>query len=189
MTRDEFEKEALAALDSLYAYGLKLSRNQEDAADLVQETFAKALGHLETFREKSAIRPVLFRILHNSFVDSWRKKKQRPHLVALESPGEIAGSSSASWHDLGAKPFFDVKESLSEEVCRALDGLDESLRQTLWLREIEDFSYAEIAEILGIPVGTVRSRLARARLQMASNLNSLAGRQGYARTLPGKEGA
>ena len=189
MNRDDFEQHAMAALDGLYSYALRLVPNPEDAADLVQETFVKSLSRLDGFREPGAVRPVLFRILYNCFVDSWRKKRRRLRLVALPPSGELENLDSAVRTNLSTDSREFLAEALSQDVDAALNELEDELRQTLWLREIEDFSYAEIAEIMDVPVGTVRSRLSRARAQMAANLQSYAKGHGYLHTRFGKEGS
>ncbi|MBI2433982.1 MAG: sigma-70 family RNA polymerase sigma factor [Candidatus Hydrogenedentes bacterium] len=189
MTADEFEMHALSSSDGLYSYALRLTQNQEDAADLVQETFVKALKRLEGFREPSAVRPVLFTILYHCFVDLWRKKKRRPRLVALPDPDELEELTSAALPNPARYSSGLLGEALSQEVSAALGDLDDELRETLWLREIEDFSYTEIAGILGLPLGTVRSRLSRARSQMAASLQSFAKQRGYTNPRSGKEGS
>lgn len=173
MKRDEFEQCALSALDGLYAYARRLTQNHEDAADLVQEAYVRALARPEGFKEAAAVRPMLFRIMYHCFVDEWRRKKRRPHLVPLRSPGE------GDVPDGDPAPNFFVKEALSEDVEQAVNELDDVLRETLWLREIEDFTYSEIANITGVPIGTVRSRLHRARGQLAAALKEYGIRRGY----------
>ncbi len=189
MNRDAFEKHAMAALDGLYSYALRLVRNPEDAADLVQETFAKSLNRLDGFGEAEAVRPVLFRILYNCFVDSWRKKKRRLRLVALPASDELGSVDSGVSHNLATDHRDVLAEALSQEVDAALGELEDELRETLWLREIEDFSYAEIAKIMDVPIGTVRSRLSRARVQMAANLQNYAKGRGYIPSRIGEEGS
>lgn len=170
MTPNEFEEQAMASLDGLYAYALRLAQNHDDAADLVQESFVRALPRLDQFRESSAVRPMLFRILYRCFIDSWRKKKRRPRLVPLPGHDALQNRVFDSTTLCTTSIRSTLAEALSHEVNAALMELNPELRETLWLREIEDFSYVEIADILGVPVGTVRSRLARARAQMAQSI-------------------
>lgn len=187
MHRHEFESQATASLDGLYAYALRLAGSPEDAADLVQDTYVKALRHADTFREVDSVRPMLFKILYRCFVDAWRKKKRHPSLAVISVSGEIEGVGANTM----ACSMPDVSrlktEALGEDVNAALGDLDGELRETLWLREIEDFSYAEIAEIMEIPPGTVRSRLSRARAQLAASLQDYANQRGYIHPRAGKE--
>jgi len=177
LNRDEFNQHALAALDPLYNYALQLTRNPEDAADLVQETYARTLTRWRQIKDTDGVRPTLFRVLYNLFVDGWRAERRRPRLVPLPNPGEETAPNPPNgmfWRSASL-----IQEALSEDVDAALNDLDDPLRETLWLREIEDFSYAEIADITGVPVGTVRSRLSRARARMAKALREYSGRHGF----------
>lgn len=187
MNRHEFESHAIPALDGLYAYALRLAGNPEDAADLVQDTYVKALRHVGTFREIDAVRPMLFKILYRCFVDAWRRKKRGPPLAVISASGEIEGASPIAATCTRLETTWLKTEALSEDVGAALGDLDGELRETLWLREIEDFSYAEIAKIMAIPTGTVRSRLSRARAQLAASLQEYANQRGYIHPRAGKE--
>lgn len=187
LTQREFAKHADANLDALYAYALRLAGQPEGAAELVQETFVKALDRLDAFREPEAVRPMLFTILYHCFVDEWRKQKRRPQLVVL-GDAEASISTPETAQSLPPGSIQSIREAMGEEVDAALNALDEQLRTTLWLREIENFSYAEIAAIVDAPIGTVRSRLARARSQMAAQLKEYASRRGFPRVRHGKQG-
>lgn len=172
MRLEEFSSAALECLDPLFNYAFRLTRNRQEAEDLVQDTFERSFSIPETFAERAAVRPVMFRILHNRFVNQWWAKKRRPSLVSLEDWNESDSLPTLGAGD-GSEPEV-LRNSLSEEVESALSKLNEVQRATLWLQVIDGFSYAEIAEIMGVPVGTVRSRLARARRALAQELLSYA---------------
>lgn len=185
---EEFEVLALECLDALYGYALRLSRQPETADDLVQSTFAKALGRREMFDSPQSVRPLLFRILHNQFVDDWRARRRGPSIVSMD--GLVArGPAGFPAFCADGNPRDELlKSALSDEVEAALETLDEDLRQTLMLREIEDMSYQEISDVTDVPLGTVRSRLARARRKLASILEGFGRTHGYLRSQPRQSG-
>lgn len=172
MNRDVYEEKAVACLNALYRYAVSLTHSYDFADDLVQETFKRSLAAWRQIPAPEAVRPVLFRILHNYYVDEWRKKRRRPLMAVYDEDSEIASPP------LSDDDAERVREALSDEVISALGELSSVLREAIWLREIEDFSYEEISAIVDVPVGTVRSRLARARRQMASSLQSYARQRG-----------
>jgi len=142
--------EGLEFLDDLYAFALRLTQNRERAEDLVQETY---LRHLSSGRSTPVeLRPYLFRTLRNLHIDQWRRTQKGPATGLIERLPEAAD--------------VVLEGMLSEWMEEALTQLDGCFRETLWLREVEGFSYAEIASITGVPVNTVRSRLSRARQQL-----------------------
>lgn len=177
MKSDDLSSRAVECLTPLFAYAYRLTGNRQEAEDLVQNTFERVFSNPGTFTEAASVRPLMFRILHNLFVNQWWAKKRRPALVSLDD-----------WNDGDAIPALNpeggselLRNSLSEEVESALSNLNEVQRATIWLRVIEGFSYAEIAEVTGVPVGTVRSRLARARRALAERLFSYAKDRGLMR--------
>ena len=178
MKADEFSLLAVETLSPLFNYAFRLTRSREEAEDLVQDTFERAFSNQERFDEPDAVRPVMFRILHNLFVNQWWAKKRRPALVSFDDwkDGDPVPTLCAGE---GSEPSL-LRNSLSEEVESALSKLNEVQRATIWLREIEGFSYAEIAEVTCVPVGTVRSRLARARRDLAELLLKYARARGLA---------
>ncbi|MCH8204621.1 MAG: sigma-70 family RNA polymerase sigma factor [Candidatus Hydrogenedentes bacterium] len=178
MKPDEFSLVAVETLSPLFNYAFRLTRSREEAEDLVQDTFERAFSNRERFDEPAAVRPVMFRILHNLFVNQWWAKKRRPALVSFED-WKDGDALPALCAEEGSGPSL-LRDSLSEEVESALSELNEVQRATIWLREIEGFSYAEIAEVTGAPVGTVRSRLARARRGLAEQLLKYARARGLA---------
>lgn len=153
MNRDEvFEAEVLPQLRPLFGMAYRLTGNAHDAEDLVQETMLRAHRAFDRYRPGTNARAWLFTILHRLRTDSLRRKGRRPETVELVDDGP---------------PVPAVHEKIltsgHEDVVRALEGLAETFRSAVVLRDIEEFSYAEIATILGIPVGTVMSRIHRGR--------------------------
>ena len=162
--RGRFEKDALPLLPSLFAAAMRLTRDRTDAEDLVQETFLRAYRGFSGFTEGTNLKAWMYRILTNTFINTYRKKKREPETVLEEEIpdwylydrlGEEGASASAETEVLEAIPDEDVKE--------ALEALPETFRMAVWLADVEGFAYKDIAEIQGIPIGTVMSRLHRGR--------------------------
>jgi RNA polymerase sigma-70 factor, ECF subfamily len=169
-----FETEALRHLDSLYRYALRLARNPERAEDLVQETYVRAASSVGRLAEVKAIRPTLFRILHNLFIDQWRADQRGPIMISTDTAGDNHAPLPLLCTDDNPREAL-FRNALSDEVEQALSELDATWRETLWLRDVEGYSYAEISQMTSAPIGSVRSRLARARRAMADKLVRLAG--------------
>ncbi len=163
-----FERLAATQIDSLYGYAARLAQDREAAAELVQDSLERALRYRAKIKEEAALRPLLFRILQNLHRDRWRASQREPELYPLEEPEEFAGPEC-------------IEAALSEEVEQALAELHHSWRATLWLIDVEGFSYEETAQITEVPVGTVRSRLSRARRLMARRLAEYARKRGLVR--------
>jgi RNA polymerase sigma-70 factor (ECF subfamily) len=153
-----FESDALSHIDALYGAALRLTRNAADAEDLVQDTYVKAFRSVRQFRKGTNLKAWLFTILHNTFRNRRRDAGRDP--VDVDSAlMEVAAPA-----DPGAGPEERLLRSLADkEVQAAVDKLPEQFRDAVWLRDAEEFSYAEIAEMLGIPIGTVMSRISRGR--------------------------
>ncbi len=173
-----FEEELTGMLDRLYAAALRLTKNRADAEDLVSEAVTRALKNRDSLREPASFRGWMFRILTNTFISNCRKRRNCQEI----GPGdEDAGSEEDFWlfdrlHQplllfWGANPEQEfLNNVLREDLARALDRLSEDFRIVVLLSDVEGFSYPEIAAILDIPVGTVRSRLARARSRLQKSL-------------------
>ena len=176
---ERFLRDAMPVLDQLYRGALRYTRNTSDAEDLVQETMMKAYAGFSTFREGSNCRAWLFRIMTNAWISSYRAAQRRPaeylteHIADMESfsPLSSARAPSAEAEALEAMTDDDVK--------RALDALPEGLRMAVFYADVESFKYREIAEILGVPQGTVMSRLHRGRRRLRALLGQLAEDRGY----------
>ncbi|HEX9495165.1 MAG TPA: sigma-70 family RNA polymerase sigma factor [Candidatus Limnocylindria bacterium] len=189
MSADPFETQALSYLDALYRTGLRMTRSEAEAEDLVQETYIRAFRFREQFTPGTNLKAWLFRILTNTFINQYRRKAARPETTELDDVDESIlyrhmrdvspGSSSPD-------PEAELIDStLSSEVKEALEALPEKFRTTVLL-DVEGFSYKEIAQMLDIPIGTVMSRLHRGRKFLQKRLYDLARDRGIvaARAMP-----
>lgn len=171
VARDVFEREVLVLLPSLLGVARRLTRNHADAEDLVAETVVRAWKSLESLKCEAAFRGWLFRILNNAFLSDWRRAQVRPQFDTLhdEEEEDVAQFSLFEqmhqpfllWFGNPEQAFLD--KLLRDDIERALAALPEHHRVVVLLADVEELSYGEIAEVLDIRIGTVRSRLARAR--------------------------
>jgi RNA polymerase sigma-70 factor (ECF subfamily) len=156
---ETFAQEALSYVDSLYGTALRLTRHVPDAEDLVQDTFLKAFRAESQFQRGTNLKAWLFTILHNTFRNRRRDAGRNP----IEVDSEIVEQAV----DVGAQhqtpEALLARATLDADLQAALDALPDAFRQAVWLRDVEEFSYAEIAEIVGVPIGTVMSRISRGR--------------------------
>src|SRR5436309_9625826 len=161
-----FEAAAMPFVDALYNTAYRMTRNAEDAEDLVQETYLKAYRYYDKFEEGTNFKAWLFKIMKNTFINNYRKKQQAPTLsdfAEIEESFETQVSEDASKPGLKNPEEELLENVLDEDVQRALDKLPPDYRMVVLLADLEGFSYKEIAEILDVPVGTVMSRLYRGR--------------------------
>jgi RNA polymerase sigma-70 factor (ECF subfamily) len=169
-----FEAEALASLDSLYRTALRLTRVPADAEDLVQETYLKAFRAADRFEPGTNLKAWLFTILHNTALNRFRDRSRQPVVYDSETVDRAADASSEA---RGAR-FAETPETLllagtlDPDLKAAVDALPDVFRQAVWLRDVEEFSYAEIARMLTIPVGTVMSRISRGRRLLFDQLTA-----------------
>ena len=168
-----FEREALAVLDSLYRTARRLSRDRADAEDLVQDTYLKAFRAAGRFEPGTNLRAWLFTILHNTARNRFRDRARDTVDVNSEAvdlaadappPGSLAGR-------VDTPETLLLRDILAPELQSAIDALPDAFREAVWLRDVEEFSYAEIAAMLDIPIGTVMSRLSRARRMLFNRLS------------------
>ena len=183
MASDEFETEALRHLDALYRTALRMTRSEADAEDLVQETYIRALRFRDQFTLGTNMKAWLFRILTNTFINTYRRKTAQPEVTDLDGIDEfslyrrMADDRAAS---TSPDPEAELLNSVVDtEVTNALEELPEKFRTTVLL-DVEGFSYKEIAEMLAIPIGTVMSRLHRGRKFLQKRLYDLARERGIA---------
>ena len=172
--RAAFEAEALASVDSLYRTALRLTRVPADAEDLVQETYLKAFRAADQFKPGTNLRAWLFTILHNTARNRARDRAREGVTVDSDAVDQAADAPSYGLSAPVATPeALLLRETLTPELQAAVDELPEAFRQAVWLRDVEEFSYAEIADMLSIPVGTVMSRISRGRRMLFDRLQHL----------------
>src|SRR5215471_8043263 len=170
--RDErFERDVVPVLGQLYMAALRMTRNPTDAEDLVQETSVKAYAAFHQFRPGTNLKAWLHRILANTFINGYRKRRREPR--------QATGGDFHDWH-LPTDPLAPSAEAealdrlADSEILRALRDLPEEFRVAVYLADIEGYAYKEIAEIMGTPIGTVMSRLHRGRGRLRSKLAAYA---------------
>jgi len=166
-----FERDALGYLDQIYGAALRMTRNPADAEDVVQDTYAKAFAAFHQFKPGTNLRAWLYRIMTNTFINNYRKSQRRPTTSGDDiedwqlyraAEHESTGLMSAEMKALDSIPDSTVTE--------ALESLSPEFREVVLLADVEGFSYKEIAEIMGTPIGTVMSRLNRARAALRTKL-------------------
>lgn len=179
-TKDRiFNEEFLPQIDALYNFAFHLTYNEEDANDLVQETYLKAYRFIDSYETGTNAKAWLFKILKNAFINEYRKKSKQPARVDYE---DFVG-----YHDTDERShveFVDLRQEIfqgmiGDEVSKALNALPVDFRTVVLLCDVEGFSYEEIAKITDIPIGTVRSRLHRARNMLKEKLKEYAKTLGY----------
>jgi RNA polymerase sigma-70 factor (ECF subfamily) len=166
-----FSEAMLPHMDELLGYAMHLTRNREDAQDLLQDTYLRALRGFRNFESGTNGRAWLYRIMKNSFINNYRTKQRTPAMVDVDDPAV----------NIPAGDLRDVVEStmLSEELQKAVSALPAKHREVIVLRDFEDLEYNEIARQIRVPVGTVRSRLNRGRASLRSALKDVAASMGY----------
>ncbi|MFN4908113.1 MAG: sigma-70 family RNA polymerase sigma factor [Bacteroidota bacterium] len=177
--RREFELEAMPHMSALYSFAVRLTRDPDDAADLVQETFLKAFRFFDKFERGTNCKAWLFRILKNSYINTFRRSSKAPDTVeydVIEEFYETIRDSSVETSVLEEQVFTNA---LDDEVAEAIASLPEEFRTVVILCDIEGFTYEEIAEFIDCPIGTVRSRLHRARKLLAAKLADYARARGF----------
>jgi RNA polymerase sigma-70 factor, ECF subfamily len=169
--RGAFEQDALALVDRLYAAALRLTRNDADAQDLVQDTYLRAFRSSGQFEAGTNLRGWMYTILHNTFLNQRRDRGRSP----IDADSDAV--EQAADHSQGAANPEELllRETMDADLQAALDGLPASYREAVWLRDVEQFTYEEIAGIVGVPVGTVMSRISRGRRALYDALVSRSG--------------
>ncbi len=176
--RDDFTDLALPFSGAAYKFAFRLTRREEDATELVQETFLRAYRTFASFKNGTNCRAWLFTIVYSIFVNEYHKERRRPNLVSIDDTDESFQKAIAVWDSA-------AKTEIGPEVDRALDRLPEDFRTAIILVDIEEWTYEEAALILTCPIGTVRSRLFRARKMLFAELQEYAVLNGYAKETHG----
>lgn len=183
--KGRFEKEALMHIDSLYNLSLYLTKNSDDAKDLVQETYYKAYKFFHQFQEGTSIKAWLFKILKNTFINFYRKRVREPEIIDYEKVESFIGLIKNNNFDFAHLEEDNLlNKFLSDDVVSALSQLPDDFKVVILLSDVEGLSYKEIADIMECPIGTVRSRLSRARKMLQKILLNYALKQGI---IKGKE--
>jgi len=174
-----FETEMLPHIKPLYHFAYRLTGDENDAHDLVQDTYLKAYRFFSSYERGSNAKAWLFRILKNSFINNYRKASKEPGKVDYEEAENYLNTGKSAYSDTidGREKLF--RGLIGDEVARALNALPIDFRTVIILCDIEEFSYEEIAKIIDIPIGTVRSRLHRARKMLREMLIGYAIQLGY----------
>jgi RNA polymerase sigma-70 factor (ECF subfamily) len=174
-----FESDALVYLDQLYGAALRMTRNPTDAEDLVQETFSKAYASFHQFTPGTNLKAWLYRILTNTFINSYRKKQRQPQSSGQEvEDWQLARAESHTSTGLRSAETEALDRMPHSAVTEAMNALAPDFRLAVYLADVEGFSYKEIAEIMGTPIGTVMSRLNRGRNQLRLSLADFAREHG-----------
>ena len=179
---ESFEKLSLQYMDMLYSTALKMTRNIEEAEDLVQDTYLRAYRFFDKFEQGTNFKAWIFRILTNTFINNYRKKARTPRPVELDKVSFFLEDEDEPFQEpegLNAYEEEAYGELFDDEINHALDRLSAEFRQIIILADVEGLSYKEIAEKADIPIGTVMSRLFRGRRMLQRSLFHYARRQGY----------
>jgi RNA polymerase sigma factor (sigma-70 family) len=174
-----FQEEMVPHMDILYHFAVRTTGNTDDAKDLLQDTFLKAYRFIDKYERGTNAKAWLFRIMKNSFINSYRKVSREPVQVdyaEIEDYYDLVREQTEDGNDLRKKFYNDL---LGDEVVKAMESITEEFRTIIILSDLEGLTYEEISEMLDIPLGTVRSRLHRARKHLQEKLKSFAISKGY----------
>lgn len=177
--QEDFEDEIIPHLDAMYNFALRLTSDPSDAEDLVQDTIVKAFRFFSSYEKGTNAKAWLFRILKNSYINNYRKKSKKPNQVDYDEVStfyETIRAERTDTSDLEDKMF---RELIDDDISNALDELPEDFRTVVLLCDVEGFTYEEIANMLDVPIGTIRSRLHRGRNLLKSQLMEYAKKRGY----------
>src|SRR6185503_2750215 len=167
---DTFDSEVLGYLEPLFATAMRLTRNRADAEDLVQDTMVRALRFRDRFEPGTNLRAWLYTILHNTWRNRIRDTAREATDVDSERIEELASRADGP-AELETPERVLIRSTMDADLKEALDDLPDAFRQAVWLRDVEEFSYAEIAKMLDVPIGTVMSRISRGRRQLYEKLS------------------
>lgn len=176
----EFQVEMLPHLDALFHFAMRLTTDPVDAEDLVQDTMVKAFRFFSSYEKGTNAKAWLFRILKNSYINQYRRKSKRPSEVDYDEVSTYYETVRADQTDTSDLQDRLYREMLDDTVTRALESLPEDFRSVVMLCDVDGYTYEEIANMLDVPIGTIRSRLHRGRNLLRAALSEYAGRRGYA---------
>lgn len=179
--KEKFEQIAFEYMDSLYSTALRMTRNTEEAEDLVQDTYMRAFRFFDKYQQGTNFKAWIFKILTNTFINRYRKKTRTPQKVQFEKV-EFGIENPDDYQEAVEWTGFDesnYEELFDDDIKSALSQLSEEFRMVILLADVEGFSYKEIADIIDRPIGTVMSRLFRGRKMLQKILEGYAKREGY----------
>lgn len=185
LTQDEFkkqvdfEREMLPHLDALYNFAIRLTTDPIDAEDLVQDTIVKAFRFFSSYEKGTNAKAWLFRILKNSYINNYRKKSKQPQQVDYDEVSTYYETVRSEQSDTTDMEDIMYRDMLDDQITKALQRLPEDFRTVVLLCDVEGFTYEEIANMLDVPIGTIRSRLHRGRNLLRVELEEYADRRGY----------
>lgn len=185
LTQDEFQKqidferEMIPHLDSLYNFAIRLTTDPIDAEDLVQDTIVKAFRFFGSYEKGTNAKAWLFRILKNSYINNYRKKSKQPQQVDYDEVSTYYENVRSEQSDTTDMEDIMYRDMLDDHITRALQRLPEDFRTVVLLCDVEGFTYEEIANMLDVPIGTIRSRLHRGRNLLRVELEEYADKRGY----------
>jgi len=174
-----FDKEFMPHINSMYNFAFRLTFDEDDTKDLVQDTYLKAYRFIDSFQEGTNAKAWLFRILKNSFINDYRKRKKEPAKVDYQDVETYYNSEDVDRQITPDLRVEALRDMMGDEISNALNALDVDFRTVIILCDLEGFKYDEMAKILDIPIGTVRSRLHRARNLLKEKLSEYAKKMGY----------
>lgn len=175
----DFEEEIIPHLDAMYNFGLRLTSDPNDAEDLVQDTIVKAYRFFSSYEKGTNAKAWLFRILKNSYINNYRKQSKQPNQVDYDEVSSFYETIRADRTDTSDLEDRMFRELIDDDISNALEELPEDFRTVVLLCDVEGFTYEEIANMLDVPIGTIRSRLHRGRNLLKSQLMEYAEQRGY----------
>ena len=177
--QDDFQEEIIPHLDAMYTFALRLTSDPNDAEDLVQDTIVKAYRFFSSYEKGTNAKAWLFRILKNSYINNYRKKSKQPSQVDYDEVSSFYETIRADRTDTSDLEDRMFRELIDDDISNALEQLPEDFRTVVLLCDVEGFTYEEIANMLDVPIGTIRSRLHRGRNLLKAELMEYAEDRGY----------